>query len=111
MHVLRVLRFGPLDAPLDLAHVVEVVAEASAIARADLALQIARFFGDRVEDAAIFLHALRGARPACPARPNIRSNATRGLISIGCDCVSDAHEMRVHVGAAVARARSRRRSR
>ena len=46
---------------------------------------------------------MRWRRSACvPARPNIRSNATRGLVSIGCGGVSDAQEMRVHVGAAVA---------
>jgi len=28
-----------------------------------------------------------------PARPNSRSNATRGLISIGSGAVSDAHEI------------------
>ena len=37
---------------------------------------------------------LRRARSAGePARPNSRSNATRGLISIGNGAVSDAHEI------------------
>ena len=56
-------------------------------------------------------HARERAAPAVPARPNIRSNTTRGLISIGSGVVGDAPRDRVHVGAAVARRRSRRRSR
>src|SRR5882672_2600913 len=85
-------RFGALDAALDLAHVLEVVVEPVAVRRPDRALQSARFLRYGVEDAAVLLHTpaaiLRRA-----ARPNSRSNATRGLISIGSGAVSDAHEI------------------
>ena len=58
--------------------------------------------GDRVEDAAVVLHPRQALRRRCRRRPNIRSNTTRGLISIGSGVVGVCHEMRVHVGAAVA---------
>ena len=34
-----------------------------------------------------------GARPSDPPSPNSRSNAVRGLISIGSGVVGDAHEI------------------
>ena len=89
-----VLRFGPLNPPLDLADVVEILAQPRAVARAQPALQVLaclRVIG--VEDAAVPLHARQRAAPAFPARPNSRSNTTRGLISIGSGVVGDAHEI------------------
>ena len=56
-------------------------------------LQLPRLVGDRVEDAAVLAHPRAGAASASPARPNIRSNATRGLISIGSGDVSPAQEI------------------
>ena len=57
-----VLRLGPLDAPFDLAHVIQVVGEASAVLRADATLNLLRFLADRIEDASVFLYPRHDAR-------------------------------------------------
>jgi hypothetical protein len=62
-HLLGVLGFGLLDAALDLAHVIEIVADARAVARPDFALQVSGFLGHRIENAAVLANAgltLRG---------------------------------------------------
>ena len=96
------LRFGPLDPPLDLADVVEILVDARAIARAEAALQRARL-ARRSNRGCCGPRAMRAARCASvPPSPNIRSNT---------DARVDLHRQRrrrrrpgdrVHVGAAVA---------
>ena len=57
LHVHRVARLRALNAPLDLAHVREILVEPCAVRWADRALQRARFVGHGVEDAAVLVHA------------------------------------------------------
>ena len=93
--------FGALDAALDFADVVEIVAETRAVARAEAALQVAGFFGNRIEDAAL----LRDAREALAGGARLAEDALEGGARIG------LHRQRrggrapgdgVHVGAAEA---------
>ena len=85
------LLLGDLDAPLDLAHALEIVVHRRAILRAEPALQAGDLLGDRVEHAAILLGA-REAIAGVPPWPNIRSNTLRGLISIGIGVVGVRHD-------------------
>ena len=66
-----VLCLRALDAPLDLAKVVEIVADTTTIARVESALQLARFLGHRVEHAAIVPRAggTLGRAAALPEHP------------------------------------------
>ena len=65
-HLRAVVGFGPLNAPLDFADVVEILVEPRAIARAESALQGVGLVGDEIENASIAARAGdalgRGAR-------------------------------------------------
>ena len=92
-HVLRVLRLGLLDATLDLAHVVEVVRQLRAIVHAEPA-RSALAPGPRMPSRMLWSSCSRARRSRSdPPSPNSRSNALRGLISIGSGVVGLAHEI------------------
>ena len=87
------LLLGPLDAPLDLADVLEVLVQPRAIAGAEAALQ-RRQHPRATESRMLRSSRIRARRcAAVPGRPNIRSNTTRGLISIGSGVVGVCQEI------------------
>ena len=74
-------------------NVVEILVEPRAIARAEPALHLAGFPGDD-DRGCCRLRSVRASRcSGVPARPNIRSNTARGLISIGSGVVGELHEI------------------
>ena len=89
----RDLVLGPLDPLLDLADVLEVLVEPDAVARAEPAFELGDVPLHRIEDAAVAAASAARRSSSEPGRPNIRSNTTRGLISIGSGVVGDFHEM------------------
>ena len=91
LHVDAILRLGALDTPLDLAEVVQVVADAATIAHAQAALQLTASVA--TESSMLRSSRMRAARCAgLPACPNIRSNTTRGLMSIGSGVEGELHD-------------------
>ena len=72
-------RFGGLDAPLDLAHGIEILVELGAVAAADRRREPRGLGTDGVQDAAA--ERVRASRSALePPSPNSRSNTTRGCV-------------------------------
>ena len=87
------LLFRVADAPLDLADVVEVVGEPRPVARAEAALERASPVCVTPSRMLRF-SCIRASRCAgVPAPPNMRSNTTRGFVSIGSGDVGPAHEI------------------
>ena len=79
--MLRLL-LGSLNAPLDLAHVVEVLVELRAVAGAKSRSRVLRSPATKSSRLrSVRIRARRSSAVLPP--PNIRSNTTRGLISIG----------------------------
>ncbi len=79
----RALLFGNLQAALDFADVIQIVAQTGAIARAEVVLETRDLARDLVENAAIFLERAPCACSGVPPSPKSRSKTTRGLISMG----------------------------
>ena len=84
---------GALNPLFDLADVLEVLVEPHAVARAQPALERGDVAAspNRGCCGSAACAATRSASE--PGRPNIRSNTTRGLVSIGSGVVGDFHEM------------------
>ena len=90
----RVLRFGHLDAALDVAHRLEVLVDLRLVLRAEGAPQPPDLVADEIEDAAIALiRSSRARASVLPVVPNSRSKTARGSFSIGSGVVGVRHAM------------------
>ncbi len=100
-HFDAVARFRALDAAFDFPHIVQIVAEPRAIARAERLLQIARLRRDQIQDAQTALHAggALGLTPRTSEQP-LEHGARVDLHRLRCG--RRAPRDRVRVGAAVA---------
>ncbi len=98
---LALMAFGALDAALDFAHVVEIVAETGAVAGAEAAREVGGFGGDRIENAAF----LRDECGALAHRAGLAEDAFESDARIGLHGQrrgGRAPGDRIHVGAAEA---------
>jgi hypothetical protein len=89
---LALVVLGSLDAALDLADIIEIIAEARAVALTEAALEVAGLFGNRIENAAL----LADSREAFTGRAGLAEDAFkggRGLVSMGSGVVGEFHEM------------------
>ena len=84
-------RLRALDALLDLADRLEILADSGPVAGAQRPLQPGDLLVDIIQNAAVFAQ-LRQPVAAGPPSPNIRSNTTRGFASPGSGVVSVRHD-------------------
>ncbi len=91
--LLLALSLGHLDATLHVAHRLQILVELHLIPGPEVLLQRRHLVRHRIEDAPVLLApGSPGLGSVLPLSPNIRSNTTRGLFSIGSGVVGLRHD-------------------
>ena len=75
--VIRGLLLGALNAPLDFADIIQIIGDAGAVVRAQIVIQVAHFLRDRIQDAAVFLHAAHPVGRRAAVAEQVLENHTR----------------------------------
>jgi len=103
----RRLLLRPVDAPLDLTNVIEVLTESGPVAGTEAVLEMAHALRDGIENAGVLFHTGETVFSRLPPPPSIRfDKPPRGLTLHGKRRRRRLPRDRVHVGAACSRPRT-----